>query len=184
MRLTTASTALAGLVLASGATARPFWSKAEREIPELTLQEWQATKSGDFNGIAGAEAHAQKDVEDSFHRIWDSVKHAAAAPIHQADAAIDGVESLIEDYVDEYLATLTDFDYEAYLGNVDHDDDSEKTIWQLLQQDEEKYSKIVKLLKLEETGKAIEVLDDRKTSITFFAPGEREKVVPMPFCSS
>ncbi len=50
------------------------------------------------------------------------------------------------------------------------DDPAEKTIWQLLNEQPDKYSKIVKLIELD--GKAKEVLDDRNGEITFFAPGE------------
>ncbi|KAJ9119632.1 hypothetical protein QFC22_003341 [Naganishia vaughanmartiniae] len=55
-------------------------------------------------------------------------------------------------------------------GQEDNDvsDDSELTIWQLLNKDQDKYSKVTKLISL--IPKAKEVLDDREGSITFFAP--------------
>jgi hypothetical protein len=146
MKVLAVTTAFAGLTAVS---ALPFWH-THQDPPELTVAEWQAIQTGDFNALPVHAAHQPAS-------LWDRIKSVVSSPFGVPDTLVEAIGSYVDSYVDD---------------NVDYfDDDSEKTIWQLLQEDEEHYSKIVKLLKLEETGKAIKVLDNRDLSITFFAPG-------------
>ncbi|KAJ9100715.1 hypothetical protein QFC20_005408 [Naganishia adeliensis] len=101
------------LLLPLTAQALP-WGKQSKDIPELSLSEWQAI----HNPVSGAAAYAYSKASE-------------------------------------------------WVGNTETDD-SELTIWQLLNKDQEKYSKITKLINL--IPRAKEVLDDRAGSLTFFAP--------------
>jgi hypothetical protein len=150
MKVLAVTTAFAGLTAVS---ALPFWH-THQDPPELTVAEWQAIQTGDFNALPVHAAHHQPAAS-----LWDRIKSVVSSPFGVPDSSrlVEAIGSYVDSYVDD---------------NVNYfDDDSEKTIWQLLQEDEEHYSKIVKLLKMEETGKAIKVLDNRDLSITFFAPG-------------
>lgn len=57
------------------------------------------------------------------------------------------------------------------------DDDGEKTIWQLLNEDKDRYSKSLKAIKIE-GGHAQKALDDRSKHMTFFAP--EDSGIPNP----
>lgn len=107
-------TALSSLLLLPLTAQALPWGKQSKDIPELSLSEWQAI----HNPVSGAAAYAYSRASEWF-------------------------------------------------GNTETDD-SELTIWQLLNKDQEKYSKITKLINL--IPRAKEVLDDQAGSLTFFAP--------------
>lgn len=107
-------TALSSLLLLPLSAQALPWGKQSKDIPELSLSEWQSI----HNPVSGAAAYAYSKASE-------------------------------------------------WVGNTETDD-SELTIWQLLNKDQEKYSKVIKLINLIPPAKA--VLDDRAGSLTFFAP--------------
>jgi hypothetical protein len=110
----TAISSLLLLPLTAQALPTFSWGKQSKDIPELSLNEWESI----HNPVSGAAAYA----------------YSKAA---------------------------------KWVGNTEAED-SELTIWQLLNKDPERYSKITKLIGLIPPAKA--VLDDRAGSLTFFAP--------------
>jgi len=74
---------------------------------------------------------------------------------------------LADDFVKTIVNDLEDVSSE-WRGET-NDQDDQLTIWQLLNQDKDRYSKLLKAIEIE-GGNAKKILDDRDASITFFAP--------------
>lgn len=110
----TAVSSLLLLPLTAQALPTFSWGKQAKDIPELSLAEWESI----HNPVSGAAAYAYSKAAE-------------------------------------------------WVGNTEAED-SELTVWQLLNKDPERYSKITKLIGLIPPAKA--VLDDRAGSLTFFAP--------------
>lgn len=110
----TAVSSLLLLPLTAQALPTFSWGKQAKDIPELSLAEWESI----HNPVGGAAAYAYSKAAE-------------------------------------------------WVGNTEAED-SELTVWQLLNKDPERYSKITKLIGLIPPAKA--VLDDRAGSLTFFAP--------------
>ncbi len=144
MKLTTTIFAIAAVTTA---TALPSWrhEHKDKEIPSLSVQEWQGIQTGHFDGL---KTESVKD-QGWMSRISDLLSAPSISLLDEFSSIIPFLSiAPIEDPKDD------------------------KTIYAHLLQEPDKYSKIVKLLDLEETGKAKKVLDDKDESITFFAPGE------------
>lgn len=110
----TAISSLLLLPLTAQALPTFSWGKQSKDIPELSLSEWESI----HNPVSGAAAYAYSKAAE-------------------------------------------------WVGSTEAED-SELTVWQLLNKDPERYSKITKLIGLIPPAKA--VLDDRAGSLTFFAP--------------
>jgi hypothetical protein len=143
MRLTTTIFAIAAV---AHTTALPSWRHAHNgdDIPALSVQEWQSIQTGQFDGSS-----------------VDSVKEQGWVTKITDLLTVPSISLLDElSYLIPYIS----------VAPID-DPQDDKSIYAHLLEQPDKFSKIVKLLDLEETGHAKKVLDDKKESITFFAPG-------------
>jgi len=141
MRLTTLIPTLAVL---SGTLALPFtfpWSSNDNQNTEIP-----SLSVSDWQKIKSLGYSAVNSVEGS---------------VKLADDYFKGIVNDLEEAFDE--------EEEKHFGWRTQSDDDQKTIWQLLNEDKERYSKVIKAVEIQ-NGTALKMLDNRDVSITFFAP--------------
>lgn len=126
------------------------------ELPSLTSEDWASIQK-----IAGGGSSHQTSFQEHANEKEDASSWLASKLLPLTGGALASSPNGLLNMLENALQNA---------GPVIQDDNGEKTIWQVLNDDaDKKYTKIIKLIEFE-GGHAKKYLDDKDASITFFAP--------------